>query len=133
MQVCRRVKRAVAVRTCAYVHINFQFHALPKNCKDNSDIILSQHKMIPSTRIQKSSSDGIFFRLQTKIVSVDDKDISCYVILITVSFNALHKEKSGTFREKEMKRRELHSYQDKTNNRSTLPVRSRHIHVHLNF
>jgi len=89
--------------------------------------------MIPSTRIQKSSSDGIFFRLQTKIVSVDDKDISCYVILITVSFNALHKEKSGTFREKEMKRRELHSYQDKTNNRSTLPVRSRHIHVHLNF
>jgi hypothetical protein len=50
-----------------------------------------------------------------------------------VSFNALHKEKSGTFRGKEMKRRELRSYQDKTNNRSTLPVRSRDIHVHLNF
>ena len=123
----------LAVRACTYVPINFQIHALCKNCKDNSEIILSLHKMIPSTRIQKSSSDSIFFRLQTKIVSVDDKDISCYVVLIMVSFNALHKEKSGAFREKEMKQRELHSYRDKTNNRSTLPVRSCDIHVYLNF
>lgn len=91
--------------------------------------------MIQSTPIQKSSSDGIriFFRLQTKIISVDDKDISCGVILIMVSFNALHKEKYGKFREKEMKIRELNSYQDKKNNRSTLPFRSRDIHIHLNF
>jgi hypothetical protein len=67
------------------------------------------------------------------MVSVDDKDISCYVTLITVSLNTLHKEKSGTFREKEMKRRELHSYQDKMNNRSTLPVLSRSVHVRLNL
>jgi len=86
-----------------YVPINFQIHAVCKNCKDNSEIILSQHKTIPSTRIPKSSSDSMFFRLQTKIVSVDDKDISCCVILIMVSFNALHKERSGTFRGKEMK------------------------------
>jgi hypothetical protein len=67
------------------------------------------------------------------MVSVDDKDISCYVTLITVSLNALHKEKSGTLREKEMKRRELHSYQDKMNNRSTLPVLSRGVYVRLNL
>jgi hypothetical protein len=121
------------VRACTYVPINFQIHALCKNCKDKSEIILSQHKTMPSTRIQKNSSNSIFFRLQTKIVSVDNKDISCCVILIMASFNAFHKEKSGTFREKEMKRRELHSNQDKTNNRSTLPVRSRDIHVRLNF
>jgi hypothetical protein len=88
------------VRACTYVPINFQIQTICKNCKDNSEIILSQHKMIASTRTQKSSSDSTFFRLQTKIVSVDDKDISCCVILIMVSFNALHKEKSGTFRER---------------------------------
>jgi len=124
---------ALVVRTCTYASKNFQIHALCKNCKDNSEIIFSRQKMIPTTRIQKSSSDGVFFRLQKEIVSVDDKDTSCCVILIMVSFNALHKERSGTYREKEMEIRELHNYRDKTNNRSTLPARSHDNHVHRNF
>jgi hypothetical protein len=58
--------------------------------------------MIPSTRIQKSSSDSKFFKLQNENpISGRQRHISFYVILIMDSLNALHKEKPRTFQERD--------------------------------